>query len=76
MAFSWETILAGAIGGISTTVVAKMLEALNKYRDRKYSNKVTMDSHLDPIIKSGDELLGKLHSLAKEDFKTADTSCA
>jgi hypothetical protein len=40
--------------------------------DKKNSKKLILD-FIDPLLKSGDELIGKIHSLAKTDFKDAYT---
>jgi len=71
MSVSWlELVSAAFTGGI----VVKLLDiAYSEYKRKKAkssSAKELLDRHVDPILKSADELLGKLLSLAKEDFKT------
>ena len=38
--------------------------------ERKITSERFIDEHLDPLLKSADELVGKLLSLAQEDFQS------
>lgn len=41
-----------------------------RWRGRSLSAERFVDEHLDPLLKAADELVGKLRSLANEDFKS------
>jgi len=43
---------------------------VRRRRDKTQSVTKFVDERLDPLLKAADELVGKLHSLATEDFKT------
>lgn len=70
MPVPWIELASAAFGG---GIVAKALDHLiNEYRDRrkrKQGAREIVDKHLDPVLKAGDELVGKLRSLAQNDFK-------
>lgn len=71
MATSWlELVSAAFTGGI----VVKLLDIVySEYKQKKTkstSAKYLLDRNIDPILKSADELLSKLFSLAREDFKS------
>jgi hypothetical protein len=63
-------LMTAAVGG---GALVKILDyAVSEYRRRselKRSVRHAVDRHMDPILKSGDDLVGKLRSLALEDFK-------
>lgn len=70
MPATWINLIgAGTIGG----VVAKLLDyAYKEYYHRseaRKSAKNLVDKHIDPILKSADELVGKIRSLAQSDFR-------
>jgi len=66
---SWFDLLAAAVSG---GLVVKLLDYLYiEYRRRseaKESAKNLINRHIDPILKSADELVGKIRSLAQSDF--------
>lgn len=70
MSVSWINLLSAAFTG---GLVVKLLDIAYLEYKRKSSMsrsaKELLNIHLDPILKSADELLSKLISLAKEDFK-------
>ena len=70
MASSWLDLLGAGLGG---GFVVKALDYLYKeYRLRSEARKSAtdlIDRHIDPILKSADELVGKLRSLAQSDFR-------
>ena len=70
MAATWYDLLAAAIGGgvISTTIEHLYLFFVRK-SDAKRTAKEIIDKHLESILKSADDLVGKILSLAKRDFK-------
>jgi len=69
--FSWLSLFSAAFSG---AVVAKTFEIIytevRRRADRKQSAAKFLDSHIDPLLKAADEVVGKLHSLATEDFKS------
>lgn len=67
--FKWIELLIGALGG--GFVVTLLGIGYQEYRhrsDRSQSAKHFVDEQLDPLLKAADELVGKLKSLAGEDF--------
>lgn len=66
----WPKILAAAISGGAILKIAEYLIELGKYhRKTKKAAKEVVDSHLDPLLKSADEIHGKTCSLADRDFE-------
>ena len=67
---SWLDLLGA---GISGGLIVKILDYLyQEYRRRSEAHKSAkdmIDRHIDPILKSADELVGKLRSLAQSDFR-------
>lgn len=67
----WSKLFVAAIGGGG---VVKLLDIgyleLRRRADKHQSATSFVDQHLDPLLKAADELVGKLLSLGKEDFKT------
>ena len=67
-------MIMGFSGGFFGAFSAKGLEILYHYFSRRSERKITakrfIDEHLDPLLKAADELVGKLLSLAHEDFKS------
>ncbi|MFI4973438.1 MAG: hypothetical protein ACHP84_02740 [Caulobacterales bacterium] len=65
----WTKVFFAAIGG---GFVVKLLDIayleLRRRADRQQSAKAFVDQHLDPLLKAADEVVGKVLSLAKEDF--------
>jgi hypothetical protein len=77
----WGQLFVAALGGGFTV---KLLDiAYQEFRQWKSQSKSAeqfVDQHLDPLLKSADELVGKLRSLAESDFKpihrvTPDDKC-
>jgi len=70
MTVSWFELASAAFTG---GIVVKLLDIIySEYKRRtakSSSAKELVSRHMDPILKSADELLGKLLSLAKEDFQ-------
>lgn len=72
---SWAKFFAAlvAAGVFSGFLTEAFKVIVGWFRRRAKSRKTARDvvlQHLDPILKAADELVGKLHSLAREDFKT------
>ena len=67
---TWLDLLTAAIGG---GLLVKALDvAYQEYKRRSESTRAATDlvnRHLDPVLKAADELIGKLRSLAEEDFR-------
>lgn len=67
----WIKLLTAALGG---GLVVKALDILYQEirlrSDRSQSAQRFVDEHLDPLLKAADELVGKLRSLADEDFRS------
>lgn len=67
---SWGQLFVAALGGGFTVKVLDI--AYQEFRHRKartLSTEELVDQHLGPLLKSADELVGKLRSLAEVDFK-------
>jgi hypothetical protein len=68
---AWVKLLVAAIGG---GFVVKLLDIgyleIRRRSDKRRSSTRFVDQHLDPLLKAADELVGKLLSLGKEDFKS------
>src|SRR5205085_5533578 len=64
-------IVGAALGGGFTVKVLDIiyLEVRRRLEGSKTAARF-VDEHLDPILKSADELVGKLQSLAREDFRS------
>lgn len=60
-------------GGITTKVLELIYKEFRTSRDKKNSAKDLINKHLDPILKSADELVGKIGSSAKQDFQNLTT---
>lgn len=74
MDVNWSNFLPTFIGGgLSGGVIFKIIDPIYKgyssYREKKKDERKIIDKHLDPILKSADELVGKIRSLAIKDFK-------
>lgn len=67
----WFELLTAAIGG---GLIVKFLDiAYQEHRrrlDESQSSRQFVDENLDPVLKAADELVGKLRSLAKDDFRS------
>lgn len=69
MSASWLDLLgAAAGGGLITKLLDRVWTVVERRWRSKKSAQVLLDRHLDPILKTADELFGKLRSLAVEDF--------
>jgi hypothetical protein len=65
----WLNYLPAVLGG---GVGWKLLEFLYKeyksHKEKRSDRARVVDISLEPLLRSADELVGKLHSLAKQDF--------
>lgn len=67
---SWLDLLAAAFsGGIVVKLLDYIYEEYRRRSEASTSAKKLIDKHLDPILKSADELVGKIRSLAQTDFR-------
>lgn len=67
----WSTLLIGLItGGFGVKLYEAAYDAFKGWRQVKKANEQFVDQHLEPLLKSADELVGKLRSLTESDFKS------
>jgi hypothetical protein len=67
----WFKLLTAALGGgFVVKLLDIMYQEVRRRSDRAQSGKRFVDEHLDPLLKTADEMVGKLRSLADEDFKS------
>jgi hypothetical protein len=67
----WLQLFTAALGGgLTVKAVDIIYQELRRRSEKRQSAKTFVDEHLDPLLKAADEVVGKLHSLATEDFKT------
>ena len=70
MAADWLDLLGASLGGGLVVKIFDCLYKEYKLRSETYkSAKMLLTKHLDPILKSADELVGKVRSLAQSDFR-------
>lgn len=66
----WFQLLTAALGGGLTVKALDILyQEFRQRKDRSLSATMFVDDHLDPLLKSADELVGKLRSLSESDFR-------
>ncbi len=71
----WTNILVGVVGGgFGVKILDYSYKEIRSKLDKKINAKTIVDKHLDPILKSADELVGKMRSLAELDFKELTVS--
>lgn len=69
--FEWFKMVTVALGsGLTVKLLDIWYQEVRRRSDRSQSAQHFVDEHLDPLLKSADELVGKLRSLADEDFKS------
>jgi hypothetical protein len=67
----WTKVFVAAIGGGLFVKILDIVYLEFRRRDEKQQSATKfVDQHLDPLLKAADELVGKLHSLGKEDFRS------
>jgi hypothetical protein len=68
---SWFQLSALALGSAFAVKIADIFyQEIRRRLDRTHAATAFVDEHLDPVLKAADEVVGKLHSLAVEDFKS------
>jgi len=66
----WFQLLTAALGGgVTVKALDIFYQEFRQRSERTRSAQRFVDEHLDPLLKAGDELVGKLRSLAENDFK-------
>jgi hypothetical protein len=69
--FSWLQLFAAALGGgVTVKAIDIIYQEVRRRQDTTQTARKFVDEHLDPLLKAADEVVGKLHSLALNDFKT------
>ena len=68
MADWFELIGVGLSSGITVKIIDYIYKEFRRSSDSKKTAKDLINKHIDPILKSADELVGKIGSLAKSDF--------
>lgn len=63
-----EFIIAGATGGLAVKLLDVLYQEIRRRIEKKTTVEDFVQAQLDPILKAADELVGKLYSLAQEDF--------
>lgn len=67
---SWLDLLgAGLSGGLVVKILDYIYQEYRRKSEARKSAKDLIDRHIDPILKSADELVGKTRSLAQSDFR-------
>jgi hypothetical protein len=75
MNMSWFELLTAAFsGGVVVKVLDYLYEEYRRRSEAKKSAKDLINRHIDPILKSADELVGKMRSLAQSDFSELTTA--
>lgn len=70
MGSGWLDLLgAGLSGGVIVKVLDYAYKEYCRRTEARQSATDVIDKHIDPILKSADELVGKLRSLAQSDFR-------
>ena len=67
-------LIAGILGGLAVKIFDILYQEFRRRSESQDAAKQFVDEHLDPLLKAADELVGKLLSLAKEDFKSIQVS--
>lgn len=66
---NWHTISSVITGGVILKFVQFLWGLYRQRSEKKQTAKEFVDKHLGPLLKTADELMGKLHSCVKRDFK-------
>jgi hypothetical protein len=67
---SWGQLFITALGGGLTVKVLDIgYQGYRRRTEQSKSAQQFVDEHLDPLLKSADELTGKLRALAERDFR-------
>jgi|SRR5271155_784544 len=67
---SWFQIIGLALGsGLTVKLLDIFYQEIQRWRSARHTATTFIDEHLDPLLKSADELHGKLRSLAESNFR-------
>lgn len=70
MSTSWLDLAGAALsGGLVVKVLDYLYTEYRRQREASLTAKQLIDKHLDPVLKTSEELVGKLRYLAQSDFK-------
>jgi hypothetical protein len=76
MSVNWLDLLgAGLSGGLVVKILDYIYQEYIRRSAARESAKDLIERHIDPILKSADELVGKIRSLAQSDFRELTKSC-
>ncbi|HXY99618.1 MAG TPA: hypothetical protein VEI03_06430 [Stellaceae bacterium] len=64
-----QAAAAGLGGGLTVKVLDIIYLEIRRRFERSGAATQFVDEHLDPLLKSTDELVGKLHALGRDDFR-------
>jgi hypothetical protein len=64
-----EELILALIAGAGGAIIVKLIELWIWRSEKKESAKNIIKKNLDPILKAADDLVGKLYSLQRKDFK-------
>lgn len=68
---SWlNSVIAGCAGAVFVKLLDIVYLEYKRNKEKFSCSKELLDKHVDPILKSADELLGELIALTKEDFES------
>ncbi len=66
---SWLALLAAGLGGGATVKFLEIgYDQFRRWRDKREGKAKVVDGSLEPLLRSADELVGKLRSLGEQDF--------
>ncbi|MFZ0033573.1 MAG: hypothetical protein WAK60_01115 [Sedimentisphaerales bacterium] len=72
---TWLDLLTAAFsGGLAVKLLDYLYKEYRRRSETKKSAKDLINYHIDPILKSADELVGKIRSLAQSDFSELTTA--
>lgn len=70
MEITWFKLLSTTLGsGATVKLIDYIYKEYLRRSEQKNNAKDLVDKHIEPILKSADELVGKIRSLAQSDFK-------
>lgn len=70
MAVNWLDLVGAGLGsGLTVKILDYLYKEYVRKSDKETTAKKVVDKNIEPILKSADELVGKIRSLAQSDFK-------
>lgn len=64
----WDLLFAAISGGGVVKLIDYLYMEYRRQSEAKETSKQIVNRHLDPVLKAADELVGKMRSLAQDDF--------